>query len=44
MVGVLAVGFVANLLIKPVAESHFDHHAHTANEERRSARHQEAAR
>ncbi len=44
MVVVLAVGFVANLLIKPVAESHFDHDAHTANEERRSARQQEVTR
>ena len=34
MVGVLAVGFVANLLIRPVDESHFDHDAHAANEER----------
>ena len=44
MVVVLAVGFVANLLIKPVAESHFDQDAHTANEERRSADRQEANR
>ena len=44
MVGVLAVGFIANLLIKPVDESHFDHDAHTANEERRSARQQEVTR
>jgi hypothetical protein len=27
MVGVLAVGFVANLLIKPVDERHFDEDA-----------------
>ena len=43
MVGVLAVGFVANLLIRPVDESHFDHDAHAANEERISAR-QEVSR
>lgn len=43
MVGVLAVGFVANLLISPVEESHFDHDAHAANEERISAR-QEVSR
>ena len=34
MVGVLAVGFVANLLIRPVADIHFDNDAHAANEER----------
>ncbi len=44
MVGVLAVGFVANLLIKPVAETHFDQDAHAAHEEHRSDRHQEALR
>ena len=27
MVGVLAVGFLANLMIRPVAEAHFDHDA-----------------
>jgi MFS family permease len=43
MVGVLAVGFLANLMIKPVAESHFDHEADAANEDRISTR-QEAAR
>ena len=43
MVGVLAVGFVANLLIKPVSEDHFDHDAHALNEDRISAR-QEATR
>jgi MFS family permease len=43
MVGVLAVGFVSNLMIKPVAETHFDHDAHVANEDRISTR-QEAAR
>jgi MFS family permease len=43
MVGVLAVGFIANLMIKPVSETHFDQDAHTANEERRSAS-QEATR
>ena len=41
MVGVLAVGFVANLLIRPVPETHFDHDALTAHDER-SAREQEA--
>jgi hypothetical protein len=44
MVGVLAVGFVSNLLIKPVAESHFDQDAHVANEERVSHREQESIR
>ncbi len=43
MVGVLAVGFLANLMIKPVAEEHFDHDAHTANEDRIANR-QEATR
>ncbi|CAM3529433.1 OFA family MFS transporter [Nocardioides zeicaulis] len=43
MVGVLAVGFVANLLIRPVEESRFDHDAHAANEERISSR-QEVSR
>lgn len=43
MVAVLAVGFVANLLVRPVAEAHFDHDAHTANEERISSR-QEVSR
>ena len=43
MVGVLAVGFVANLMIKPVSEDHFDHDAHALNEDRISAR-QEATR
>ena len=43
MVGVLAVGFLANLMIKPVAEEHFDHDAHTANEDRIADR-QEATR
>ena len=43
MVGVLAVGFVANLLIRPVSDEHFDHDAHSANEDRISAR-QEATR
>lgn len=43
MVGVLAVGFVANLMITPVSEVHFDHDAHAANEDRISAR-QEATR
>ena len=43
MVGVLAVGFVANLMIKPVADTHFDHDAHAANEDRITAR-QEATR
>jgi MFS family permease len=43
MVGVLAVGFVANLLIRPVSDDHFDHEAHSANEDRISAR-QEAIR
>ena len=43
MVGVLAVGFLANLMIKPVAEEHFDHDAHAANEDRISTR-QEAVR
>ena len=39
----LAVGFVANLLIRPVSDEHFDHDAHSANEDRISAR-QEATR
>ncbi|MBS2939491.1 OFA family MFS transporter [Nocardioides sp. J2M5] len=43
MVGVLAVGFVANLLVRPVAETHFDHDAHAANEDRIATR-QEATR
>jgi fucose permease len=43
MVGVLAVGFLANLMIKPVSDTHFDHDAHAANEDRISTR-QEAAR
>ncbi len=43
MVGVLAVGFVANLMIKPVADTHFDHDAHAANEDRITER-QEATR
>jgi MFS family permease len=37
MVGVLAVGFVANLLIRPVAETHFDQEAARAVEEQRPA-------
>ena len=44
MVGVLAVGFVSNLLIKPVNESHYDRDALTAHEELSSHRHQEATR
>ncbi|MDR7255562.1 MFS family permease [Nocardioides sp. BE266] len=43
MVGVLAIGFLANLMIRPVAETHFDHDAHAANEDRITAR-QEATR
>jgi MFS family permease len=43
MVGVLAVGFVSNLMIKPVAETHFDHDAHATNEDRITQR-QEAGR
>ena len=43
MVGVLAVGFIANLMIKPVSDTHFDHDAHAANEERVATR-QEATR
>ena len=43
MVGVLAVGFLANLMIKPVSEDHFDHDAHAANEDRITER-QEAIR
>ena len=43
MVGVLALGFLANLMIRPVAETHFDHDAHAANEDRISSR-QEAVR
>ena len=43
MVGVLALGFLANLMIRPVAESHFDHDAHAANEDRIADR-QEASR
>ena len=43
MVGVLAVGFLANLMIRPVAETHFDHDAHAANEDRITDR-QEAVR
>ena len=38
MVGVLAVGFLANLMIKPVDDSHFDHDANAANEDRISSR------
>ena len=38
MVGVLAVGFVANLLIRPVDESHFDDEAHADNEKRITTR------
>jgi MFS family permease len=41
MVGILAVGFVANLMIKPVAEKHFDEGAMTA--EARGAEEREAA-
>jgi len=43
MVGVLAVGFLANLMIKPVDPSHFDDDAHAANEDRITQR-QEATR
>src|SRR6478672_1966111 len=43
MVGVLAVGFLANLMIKPVDSSHFDDDAHAANEDRITQR-QEASR
>ena len=43
MVGVLAVGFIANLMIRPVAESHFDADAHAAHDERVADR-QEATR
>lgn len=43
MVGVLAVGFVSNLLIRPVADTHFDHDAHVAHEQRSTTR-QEATR
>ncbi len=43
MVGVLAVGFLANLMIRPVAESHFDTDAHAAHDERVADR-QEATR
>jgi MFS family permease len=43
MVGVLAVGFIANLMIRPVAESHFDTDAHAAHDERVADR-QEATR
>nr|WP_300049585.1 OFA family MFS transporter [uncultured Nocardioides sp.] len=38
MVGVLAVGFVANLLIRPVDESHFDDEAHADNQKRITTR------
>ena len=38
MVGVLAVGFLANLMIKPVDDSHVDHDANAANEDRISSR------
>lgn len=38
MAGVLAVGFVANLMIRPVADTHFDDDAHAANEDRISDR------
>lgn len=43
MVGVLAVGFVSNLLIRPVADTHFDRDAHAAHEQRSTTR-QEATR
>src|SRR5690349_18033658 len=43
MVGVLALGFLANLMIKPVSEDHFDHDAHALNADRIPAR-QEATR
>ena len=43
MVGVLAVGFIANLMIRPVAESHFDTDAHAAHDQRVADR-QEATR
>ncbi len=43
MVAVLAIGFVSNLMIRPVSDAHFDHDAHAANEDRISTR-QEAAR
>ena len=39
----VAIGFVANLLITPVADTHFDNDAHAANEERVTRR-QEATR
>jgi MFS family permease len=38
MVVVLGIGFVANLMIRPVADVHFDHDAHAANEDRISSR------
>lgn len=43
MVVVLGIGFVSNLMIRPVPEAYFDHDAHAANEERISSR-QEATR
>lgn len=43
MVVVLGIGFVSNLMIRPVPEAYFDHDAHAANEERISSR-QEAIR
>lgn len=43
MVGVLAVGFVSNLLIRPVADIHFDSDAHAAHEQLPTTR-QEATR
>lgn len=43
MVGVLAVGFIANLMIRPVAESHFDTDARATHDERVADR-QEATR
>ena len=38
MVGVLAVGFLANLMIRPVDESHFDDDAHAVDEDRAATR------
>lgn len=43
MVVVLGIGFVSNLMIRPVPEAYFDHDAHAANEDRISSR-QEATR
>ena len=37
MVGVLGVGFVANLMIRPVDEKHFDEEAVRASSRRRRA-------